>query len=185
MDEEQLARALATGLIELGLEGGFGSVSRSTAGDYPSLGVSQWEGPRAEALLRSIPGGEHFTALSYSALAAAGRLEVLSALLSSPAGRAAQEALLSEDARRYIAGLSGLLENPACLLYAGLWSPTSEAVVRRFLENRKSRGIDCLENLHRLFYEEYARAADAEAYAEGYRNRAKRTYEYVKKQISK
>jgi hypothetical protein len=55
--KEELARAIATGIIETGIEGDYGSVSCSTAGDYPSIGVSQWEGERANRLLENISGG--------------------------------------------------------------------------------------------------------------------------------
>ena len=50
MTKEELARAIAKGIIETGIEGDYGSVSCSTAGDYPSIGVSQWEGERANRL---------------------------------------------------------------------------------------------------------------------------------------
>lgn len=181
MDEEGLARAVVRGLAETGIEGNFGSVSRSTAGDWPSLGISQWEGDRARALLLSIPGGENFTEMTYSGLLASGRLGGLSALLDSPAGRAAQEEILLADARRYVRTLSEIpLKNPVCVLYAALWCPTSERVVEIFLRNRADRGIEDLETLHALFREEYARAADVMEYEEGYRNRADVTYAWVR-----
>ena len=44
MTREEMARYIAQGLIETGIEGGYDAVSCSMAGDYPSLGVSQWEG---------------------------------------------------------------------------------------------------------------------------------------------
>ena len=65
MTKEELARAIATGIIETGIEGDYGSVSCSTAGDYPSIGVSQWEGERANRLLESISGGAHYAYRSY------------------------------------------------------------------------------------------------------------------------
>ena len=37
-----LAKEIADGIIVTGVEGSFDSVSCSTAGNYPSMGVSQW-----------------------------------------------------------------------------------------------------------------------------------------------
>ena len=37
MTTEELAREVAKGLVNTGVEGGFESVSCSTAGDYPSI----------------------------------------------------------------------------------------------------------------------------------------------------
>jgi len=42
MTKEELAQEIAKGLINTGVEGGFNAVSCSTAGDYPSIGCSQW-----------------------------------------------------------------------------------------------------------------------------------------------
>ena len=66
MTREELANSIADGIIEVGIEGDFDSVSCSTAGDYPSIGVSQWEGDRAEDLLRRIPGGDYYSGRAYS-----------------------------------------------------------------------------------------------------------------------
>ena len=44
MTDEQLAYEIAKGIGMTGVEGGYESVSCSTAGDYPSMGISQWEG---------------------------------------------------------------------------------------------------------------------------------------------
>lgn len=44
MTNEQLAYEIARGIGQTGVEGHYGSVSCSTAGDYPSMGISQWEG---------------------------------------------------------------------------------------------------------------------------------------------
>ena len=38
---KSLAREIAKGLIKTGIEGGYDSVTKSTAYDYPSIGVSQ------------------------------------------------------------------------------------------------------------------------------------------------
>ncbi len=77
MTIEELAKEIAKGLIETGIEGGYGSVSCSTAGDYPSIGCSQWEGGRADELLESIPGGEQYAHRTYSDLEYSGDLDGL------------------------------------------------------------------------------------------------------------
>lgn len=47
MHKEELAKYIAEGIIVTGVEGTYNDVSCSSAGDYPSLGISQWEGERA------------------------------------------------------------------------------------------------------------------------------------------
>ena len=66
MTDEQLAYEAAKSLIELGVEGPYNNVCCSTAGDYPSLGVSSWEGSRADYLLSWIDGGLKFFGRSYT-----------------------------------------------------------------------------------------------------------------------
>ncbi|MEF2807325.1 MAG: hypothetical protein U0N16_02760, partial [Desulfovibrio sp.] len=60
MQENQLAAGIVEGIIQTGIEGTWGDVARSTKGDYPSLGISQWEGVRADGLLLHIPGGSQY-----------------------------------------------------------------------------------------------------------------------------
>lgn len=186
MNRAVLAGLIARGIAETGIEGNYSSISCSTAGDYPSLGISQWEGPRAEALLLSIPGGENYTQMSYSMLESSGRLGGLAALLASPAGQAAQMEILAADCGTYAAALEGIggLAAPAAKVYAGMWCPTSLAVVTAFLTNRIGRcDLNDLAMLHRLFRKDYARAAACEDYLEGYQNRADRTYAWVLSQV--
>lgn len=179
----QLAEEIAVGLIRTGIEGGYGQVESSTAGDYPSIGVSQWEGDRADALLDRIDGGWKFVDLPYSHLVAKGMVEELSALLSSEEGKAVQLDQLAEDCLDYVKALKGIrtLTDPRCIVYAGMWCPTSVYVVKRFLENRESKcNLSSLKALRDLFYAEYANAAAIPAWCyRGYENRAERTYQYV------
>lgn len=183
MTQIEMAQMAARGIAETGIEGWYGSVARSTAGDWPSLGISQWEDIRAEALLRSIPGGDAYRGLSYTDLTRSGKSRALSALLDSDAGRRAQLARLAGDCEEYVAALSQIttLGQPRCTVYAAMWCPTSLYTVVTFLKNREHRtDLSDLESLHRLFREEYARAAGVEMYAPGYRNRAEKTYDYVR-----
>lgn len=181
MTDEQLAQLTARGIAETGIEGTFGSVACSTAGDWPSLGISQWEDIRADALLWRIPGGRDYMGMAYSQITGEGKKEILSALLDSEQGRKVQLSRLAGDCETYITALrqiSGLKE--AALVYAAMWCPTSTYTVVAFLKNRTHRtDLGDLGAVHRLFREEYARAADVEMYAEGYRHRADVTYEYV------
>ena len=186
MTDEQLAQAIARGLVETGVEGPYGAVSCSTAGDYPSIGCSQWEGigGRGDLLLSDIDGGDRFAGRTYSDIEAAGELDALEELLDSEQGREAQLAILAQDcADSYLPALidAGLTDS-ACIVYAGIWCPTSHYVVNRFLTRRAERGhdINCLETLRDLFRDEYYIAADVgDEYAEGYANRANITYNYV------
>ncbi len=181
MDRQILSELIGRGICETGIEGTYRSVSRSTAGDYPSLGISQWEGARAEHLLLAITGGEYFTGKSHSQLSAEGRIGGLMALLDSPSGRLAQQQLLAADAVSYVDALAGAgLSDSRCIIYAGMWCPTSTSVVCTFIWNRRHHGnLDDLPFLHMLFREKYAHAADVMEYEAGYRNRAERTYEWV------
>ena len=185
MDEKKLAEKIAKGLVETGVEGGYDAVTCSTAGDYPSMGCSQWEGidGRGDMLLSYIDGGSQFACRTYSDIEAAGELGDLSALLDSSQGQIAQRMILADDCReKYIPSLLDAgLTNPACIIYAGIWCPTSHYVVNKFLTRRADRGYDInnLETLRDLFRDQYAAAASCEEYAEGYANRAENTYQYV------
>ena len=187
MTKDELAQAIAKGLVETGVEGPYDCVTCSTAGDYPSMGCSQWEGlgGRGDRLLSYIDGGDRFAGRTYSDIEATGELEALAELLGSEQGQAAQNMILADDCRdKYLPVLSDVdgLTAPASIIYAGIWCPTSHYVVMRFLQRRAERGHDLndLETLRNLFRDEYYIAADVgEQYAEGYANRAETTYEYV------
>lgn len=182
MTRDELAKEIAKGLIETGVEGPFDAVSCSTAGDYPSIGCSQWEGSRADTLLSYIDGGEKFIGRSYSDIEASGELPELAELLDSRQGHEAQLMILASDAMAYVESVMDAgLTDERCIIYAGTWCPTSHYVVARFIERRAERGEDVnnLWTLAELFGAEYAIAADCEEYADGYENRAWRTYEHV------
>lgn len=186
MTDQELAEAIARGIIETGVEGGYDAVTCSTAGDYPSIGVSQWEGlsGRGDMLLSYIDGGDRFAGRTYSDIEASGELQALAELLSSNQGQEAQQMLLAQDCLDlYIPALQEVpdLTNPLCIIYAGIWCPTSHNVVRRFLTNRCDRyDINCLEVLRDIFKDQYWLAAGVgEVYSGGYMNRAENTYNYV------
>lgn len=181
MTVEELGKEIALGLINTGIEGGYGSVSCSTAGDYPSMGVQQVEGPRGDALLNSIPGGDKFAGRSYSDISNSDELDELSELLNSDAGQAAQLETLQRDTQAYAQrAIDCGLTDARCVIYAGMWGPTSTYIMGLFIQNRIDRDIAAnLENLNQIFYDEYARAAGCSEYSEGYQNRANNTYNYV------
>lgn len=184
MTNEELAQEIANGLIDGGFEGGFDAVSCSTAGDYPSLGCSQWEGGRANDLLNRIPGGEAYVNRSYYDIKYSGELENLQALLDSDEGQQAQREKLAEDTIDYVDVLTDIegFDDSRAIIYAGIWCPTSTYVVSHFLRRMRDRGeeINDLYTLAVLFEEEYATAAACEEYAEGYANRARGTYNLVR-----
>lgn len=181
---ENLAKEIAKGIVATGIEGAYDSVAQSTAYSYPSIGVSQWEGYRADRLLSCIRGGERFRERSYSDIVYSGDLPALKALLDSEEGRAAQLELLSSDCMDYVAALQTvpMLDDTRCLIYAGMWCPTSTVVVTAFLKHRQRWGYN-LRSLHvlrDLFADQYYKAADVgEMYHAGYANRAENTYQYV------
>lgn len=201
MTKEQLANEIAKGFINTGVEGGFEAVSCSTAGDYPSIGCSQWEGSRADELLKNIPGGEKYAGRTYSDLESVvydddtetpdydedgviTDVDKLSALLDSSEGQNAQIQKLAEDTIAYVEELQEIetLDQSRCMIYAAMWCPTNLGVVFRFLQRLEERGYDLrsLEVLRDAFRDEYYVAADVGIEcAPGYANRANRTYDYV------
>ena len=179
MDNKELAKEIAKGLIETGIEGGYGNVCCSTAGDYPSVGVSSWEGNRADILLSYIDGGDKFAGRTYSDLEESGEIEELSELLDSEQGQEAQLMILSDDTEMYVEAVKEAgLTDEQCIVYAGMWCPTSHYVVSNFIESRDI-DINNIDSLHEEFRENYADYADCSEYSEGYANRADNTYEYV------
>ena len=183
MTQEQLAQEIAKGLINTGVEGPYGAVSCSTGGDYPSMGCSQWEGPRGDDLLGRITGGDHFQGRAYSDIENAGELPNLQEILGSDEGQAAQQQKLAEDCLYYVQQLQEIqsMDQSRCMIYAGMWCPTSDAVVKAFLQRREERGYNLrdLSAMRDMFFNEYAHAAGCDDYAEGYQNRANTTYDYV------
>jgi len=185
MNKQQLGLEIATGILQTGVEGGYESVSCSTNGDYPSMGMSQWEGlgGRGDYLLGCIPGGDRFAGRTYSDIKAAGELDALSELLATLEGQEAQNQILIEDCTEmYVPALAQVpgFWDSRCFIYAGIWCPTSHICVMRFLQNRADRGITDLATLRDIFQSEYYVAADVgEQYAEGYANRAVNTFNYA------
>lgn len=187
MTNKELGREIALGIIATGVEGGYDSVSCSTAGDYPSMGVSQWEGlygGRGDILLGYIDGGEKFKNRTYSDICDNGELEELKESLGSEQGQAAQVQILAQDCTElYVNTLQEVssLDDSRCMIYAGMWCPTSHIVVRKFLQNRQDDyNIRDLETLRDIFRDQYCRAAAVgDQYAPGYANRAENTFQYV------
>lgn len=181
--KQAIAEEIANGIVSTGVEGPFDAVSKSSAGDYPSIGVSQWEGVRADNLLSRIQGGEKFRSRGYYDIVDAGELEELKRLLGSEEGKQAQLTLLAADCLRYVEALQQVEKfyDTRCVIYAGIWCPTSTSVVQKFLLNRNYKyDLENLETLRDVFAEEYWKAAGVGCrYFEGYRNRAMRTYDYV------
>lgn len=188
MQKTQLAAGIAKGIIETGIEGTWGDVARSTKGDYPSIGISQWEGIRADGLLLTIPGGKRYAGESYTDLKAKGNLGKLSTLLASCEGKKAQQTELESDCLHYVQSLLKVphFTNPECITYAGMWCPTSTKIVRLFLTNRcLDYDINNLTCLHNLFKTQYAKAAGVTRYQKGYANRAEKSRRFVEEWMKK
>ncbi|MCR5559038.1 MAG: hypothetical protein K6F62_01585 [Schwartzia sp.] len=183
MTNRELAKEIAKGLVETGVEGAYDAVSCSTAGDYPSLGCSQWEGGRADILLSYIDGGDKFAGRTFSDIEAAGELEELAELLGSEQGIEAQLMILANDTLDYVdACLDAGLTDSRAIIYAGMWGPTSTHCVYSFIKMRIAAGHDmndldtCADEFHDLYYS----WADCDEYKHGYQNRSNRQYEYVR-----
>lgn len=183
MTREQLAEEIAKGIINTHIEGDYDTVTCSTAGNYPSIGVSQWEGDRANNLLSWMDGGKLYMNRTYEDLRDSGDLYGLKELLNSEQGRYAQLQVLSHDCLSYVDTLWEVptLDLARPTIYAGMWCPTSTYVVQQFCMRRAERGYNLrsLEQIYELFREQYAYAAGVSEYQIGYANRAGNTYEYV------
>jgi hypothetical protein len=186
MTNEELAKGIALGIINTGVEGGYDNVCCSTAGDYPCMGVSSWEGigGRGDALLSCIDGAQKFINRTYNDIRDSGEKQELIDLLNSEQGKLAQQQILTNDCLElYIPSLNEVenLDNTKCFIYAGIWCPTSHYVVKNFLKRRQGEyDIRNLETLRDMFKQLYYISADVgEQYAEGYSNRAENTYNYV------
>lgn len=178
-----LAKEIAKGIASTGIEGGYDTVVKSTAYSYPSIGLSCWEGDRANNLLRMIPGGEEFVNRTYVNIQDSDELPMLRELLRSEAGQKAQLELLSRDCLKYVEELKEVptLDDTRCMIYCGMWCPTSTYVVKRFLQNRYMhvdlRSLLAVKNMFKNFY--WIAADVGEMYRAGYANRAENTYQYV------
>lgn len=109
-------------------------------------------------------------------------LDELRAVLDSEQGRAAQLEILASDCLDYVDALMPYISDSKCVIYAGMWCPTSTNVVRVFVRNRKSWGynVNDLSALADVFADEYyVAAAVGNAYRQGYANRARATYNYL------
>ena len=182
MTREELAKEIALGLILTEVEGPFDTVVSSSDGDYPSIGCSCWEGPRADELLSMIPDGDKFAERSMSDLEESGDIEALEELLGSVEGIRAQKQMLANDALEYVDILTDIegFDDSRSIIYAGIWCPTSHYTVAKFIKNRMDEyNMNKLEGICDAFYEEYAHAAGCDEYEEGYQNRANNTYDYV------
>ena len=91
--------------------------------------------------------------------------------------------ILSDDTEMYVEAVKEAgLTDEQCIIYAGMWCPTSHYVVSSFIESRDI-DINDIDSLHEEFRENYADYADCSEYAEGYANRADNTYNYVVQNI--
>ena len=183
MTNEELAREVARGLVETGVEGGYDAVSCSTAGDYPSIGCSQWEGARADTLLGYVDGGDYYAGRSYSDIEESGELDDLKALISSEQGIEAQLMILAQDAIDYVeAAIDAGLDDSRSIIYCGIWGPTSTHCVYTFIKKSLDKCIDMndLDACAAAFRDDYWIWADVgRKYRAGYQNRSDNTYLYV------
>lgn len=182
--EEKAAVEIAKGLIATGVEGAYDGFSKSSAGDYPSIGCSGWEGNRADALLTSI-GLTKYCGRSYSSLTPED-ISKIKIALDSEKGQSAQLAILSSDASNYVNSILAKVKitEIRCLIYAGIWCPTSTSCVCSHL-GKNTGVVNDLAKLNHAFIDDpgsYAltTANVGEKYAAGYRNRGNIIYNYCK-----
>ena len=174
MKVKDIARLVAIGLIETGVEGGFDNVCKSTAIDSICIGVSSWEGGRAQELLRRIPGTEEYQDRPFSDFSD-GEIDALAEILASDEGVAAQTDMLAQDCEEYVEEVqSAGVHNVRAVVYAAMWCPTSIVCVCRCIEDAidDEYDVEDVKELAEYFYDNYPRIADCEEYSAGYRNRS-------------
>lgn len=182
--QEKAAIEIAKGLVATGVEGPYETCISSSAGDYPSIGCSCWEGNRADTLLNNI-GLSKYAGKSFSSLTPSD-ISTIKQALGSEKGKSAQLAILSSDASSYVNAILAKVSitEIRCLIYAGIWCPTSTSAVCSHL-GKNSGVVNNLEQLNQAFINDpgsYAltTANVGNTYAEGYRNRGNKTYNYCK-----
>ena len=182
--EEKAAVEIAKGLIATGVEGAYDAFTKSSAGDYPSIGCSGWEGNRADALLTNI-GMSQYCGRSYSSLTPED-ISKIKIALDSEKGQSAQLAILSSDASNYVNSILAKVKitEIRCLIYAGIWCPTSTSCVCSHL-GKNTGVVNDLDKLNHAFIDDpgsyvLTTAGLEEKYAAGYRNRGIITYNYCK-----
>lgn len=181
---EKAAIEIAKGLVATGVEGPYDTLVRSTAGDYPSIGCSCWEGARAEAIFKEI-GLSEFAGRSFASFSDAEKSKIKLAL-GSDKGQQVQWAVLSKDTAGYVDEIlkAVTVNNIRCLIYLGIWCPTSTYCVVRHAA-KFSSVLDDLDKLNSAFIDgktSYALTTSGVGaqLEEGYRNRGNRILAYCK-----
>ena len=181
---EKAAIEIAKGLVATGVEGPYDTLVISTAGDYPSIGCSCWEGARTDAIFKEL-GLSDYAGRSFSSLSDADKSKIKLAL-GSDKGQQVQWAILSKDTAGYVDEIlkTVTVENIRCLIYLGIWCPTSTYCVVRHAA-KFSSCLDDPDKLNSAFIDaptSYALTTSGlgSSFEEGYRNRGNRTLAYCK-----
>lgn len=200
---DQLADAIADGLVVTGVEGPYKTCTKTSGqnDDYISIGCSCWEGTRANKVLNAI-GLSQYTKepfldpksgyTSYSKIlqpiskgSSKTHQDLISETLDSEKGRSAQRAILSADTKNYVTAIKSAVPNitdARCIIYAGIWCPTSTSCVCSHLKKNVSAINDPVQ-LNNAFIVNNSYAAETakvgSANYQGYYNRGNITLEYV------
>lgn len=156
---EELGKNIAEGIIRIGLEADFNSVSCSATNGFVTIGIGNWELNKADELLDNIPGGEHFSDRPYKEIADHNEIEDLQRLLSSEEGIRAQKKMMEDSATNFAIDLKRFsnLTNKLCIVYAGMWCTRSTSDVIQFLKRYgKNININNIKELHGIFSEYYS-----------------------------
>lgn len=183
MSNQELAREVSKGLIDVNLYGAVDTVQQSYKSTYPVIGVGLWHGDRADELLDMIEGGEQFIDCSVSEMDEDDVL-TLKCILSSESGRRAQMKLLDAQCLNYVTRLKEIvgLRHEVCVIYASMWCPESLVTVVRFLKGIDERyDINNLEVLNDLFAEKFSSytGTSIDPMGKEYKEKAKLIFDYI------
>lgn len=176
--DKRIIKYTMAGLIANHWEGGNGwnNFCKSSAGDYPSIGVLGWEGlgGNGDAVLNAVGLGQ-YAGQSYSALEP--HKEEIQAVLDSPAGHQGQLQLLSEMEVGYLGTLrdSGWnSSDPKATTFVMCWMGAGPNCCGPFASRQPTANLD---QIYQHFLSGWANAAGVTC-VEGYNNRTESTYAY-------
>lgn len=177
--DDRIIKYAIIGLAANALEGGWANFCRSSAGDYPSMGIQGWEGfgGPGDELLEAI-GCSQYAGQSYSSLHSNGGEEAIKQALDSEQGHKVQMQLDSS----YMANYLGILRDngwnssdPKATVFVLMWMGAGPNCCAPYACQTPTANLD---EIYQSFLNGWAQRAVDSQYWDGYNNRTNTTYQY-------
>lgn len=177
--DDRIIKYAIIGLAANALEGGWANFCRSSAGDYPSMGIQGWEGfgGPGDELLEAI-GCSQYAGQSYSSLHSNGGEEAIKQALDSEQGHKIQMQLDSS----YMANYLGILRDcgwnssdPKATVFVLMWMGAAPYCCGPYACQTPTANLD---EIYQSFLNGWAQRAVDSQYWDGYNNRTNTTYQY-------